>query len=434
MGDKYVVFVDDQEVNGAIGLAAGTASFGIGGGPRSRAEELGLRRSLLDNLVPALTGAAAGDPAAVTSAMGSFALGVKDGTIDPAQAPPHRDGVQLLEGVNAIVIDEELADLDSLKSIHGIIVFENVELYIPEPVAEGPAVAAALASDWHLKKIGLQSPSSGGQGVLIGILDTGIDASHPEFAGKTIYFKEFDWFGNEVPGPARDAQDHGTHVSSIAAGARAGVAPGADLAVAAVLTKKGPKGMSGSLVQIVNGFNWLVATAFGDNDVGVDVVNASLGGAGFHPYLWPSVQSARQLGVLLLAAIGNSGGKGVGRHGSPGNYPEAVSVGATDDSDTVAGFSDWGIVAPPAGPKYPVPELCAPGVDVYAAVPGGGYALKSGTSMATPVVTGVAARRISANPALRKNPQALYVSLRSQLAPYGAHHLGNQGGAGRIIA
>lgn len=192
--------------------------------------------------------------------------------------------------------------------------------------------------------------------------------------------------------------------------------------------------MSGSLVQIVNGFNWLITTKFRDGVFGADIVNASLGGSGFHTYLQSSVRTALRLGVPMIAAIGNDGRGGPGRHGSPGNYPEVLGVGASDQADVIADFSDWGVTAPPTGPAYPVPALCAPGVLVHAAKPSGGFQAMSGTSMATPVVTGVAARRMAANRALIGNPAALFTDLRARLAPYRPHPLGNRGGAGRIVA
>jgi subtilisin family serine protease len=347
--------------------------------------------------------------------------------------PAATNGVQVLEGVSAIVVDDTAVDIASLDGVVGLTVVANVEVRLPAPVA----VAAAMpAQDWHLTKIGLAAGGSGGKDVLIGVLDTGIDAAHSEFAGKVIHFAEFDAIGRIISTTPRDAGDHGTHVSSIAAGAQAGVAPQANLAVAAVLTARDNEGrMSGMLVQIVNGFNWLVTSHFRTEAPGVDVVNASLGGSGFNAYLQPAVRTAVSIGVPLIAAIGNDGRLGAGRHGSPGNYPEALGIGASDPSDIVAEFSDWGTTAPPAGPSYPVPDFCAPGVNVYAAKPSGGFQRMSGTSMATPVVTGVAALRMAANRALVGNPAALFADLRSRLASCTPHNPnGNLGGAGRIIA
>ena len=350
------------------------------------------------------------------------------------------DNMKLLPGVGAIVVTD--AD-DSLKSrvgdMEGVRIFENIEIRLPSPVStvqnSDHNAGDTLSDRWHLDKIGLEEGHSGGAGILIGILDTGIDAAHPEFAGKTVHFMEFDRNGNAISHVARDAGDHGTHVSSIAAGRDYGVAPDAELAVAAVLTNWSPKGMFGYLVQISSGLDWLISQEFRDGETGVDIVNASLGGKGFNTYLSSAVQGGLEAGIPLVAAIGNSGRDGVGNHGSPGNYSDTLGVGASDHSDTVAEFSDWADGGPPAGPRYPVPDLSAPGVAVNAAVPGGRYERMNGTSMAAPVVTGVAARRMSENPSLHRNPAALFQSLLSGLAPVqrrGAN--GNKGGRGRIKA
>ena len=148
--------------------------------------------------------------------------------------------------------------------------------------------------------------------------------------------------GCRLSSPARDAGTHGTHVSSLIAGARAGIAKGADLAVAAVLTFRNAEGrMSGGLIQIVNGLNWLVVTPFRADVPGVDLVNASLGGSGFRPYLLQGVRNARRIGIPFIASIGNAGRDGPDRHSLPGNYPELFAVGASDRNDTVADFSAW---------------------------------------------------------------------------------------------
>jgi subtilisin family serine protease len=445
MGSKYVVFVDETLVAGTVQMSATYSGAGIERGSVAGSlnvnDQLQYRRNVLESLAATLVGQheAGGMAVANTAAEAMSRIATEVGGVAVAPPPPAPvhigdDGVQVLEGVSAIVVDEDLVDVNSLQNVVGLTVFPNIEVRLANPVTVAVPLAEP-AEDWHLTQIGLRPGTAGGGDVLVGILDTGIDAAHPEFAGKIIHFAEFDSIGRTISNAPRDAGEHGTHVSSIVAGAQAGVAPNADLAVAAVLTTSDAYGrMSGSLVQIVNGFNWLVTNRFRGDIPGVDVINASLGGAGFNAYLQPSVRTAFQLGVPLIAAIGNGGRSGAGHHGSPGNYPEVFGVGASDDTDTVADFSDWGMTAPPTGPNYPVPSLSAPGVEVYAAKPGGGFQRMSGTSMATPVVSGVAAKRMSLNPALTGHPAALFTDLLARLAPCAPYHLGNFGGAGRIIA
>ena len=189
--------------------------------------------------------------------------------------------------------------------------------------------------------------------------------------------------------------------------------------------------MSGSLVQIANGLNWMVTESFRTGRQGVDIVNASLGVPGWNPFLRKLIQNAR---IPVIAAIGNSGRAGKDCHGSPGNYPECIGVGATDISDTVADFSDWGTVRPPGEPQHDVPDLSAPGDGVYSAVPGGGFGFMSGTSMASPIVAGVAARLLELNPGLRGKPALLKARLLSFATGPAAPHPtgGNLGGVGQI--
>lgn len=413
---KFVVFVDDSIVgqsgfafNGTATVSAAVTSASVG---------LHARRAALTSVAAALFDSAK-IPKGVMLNMQVFESASAGQAVSPQ--------TQILEGVGAIVLDDADVMPESLAGIAGLEVVENFTLHLPSPVL---AAAAPPPSDWHLTQIGAWATGATGQEVLVGILDTGIDATHPEFAGRPIHFAEFDSNGNLISTVPRDAGDHGTHVAGIVAGVTRGVAPDASLAVAAVLT--GPQG-SGSLVQVLNGMNWLITHPFRGQTIGVDVLNASLGAPGFHPFLQTPVRSGRALGILTIAAAGNDG-LSAGFHGSPGNYPNVLGVGATDITDRVAGFSAWGVAPPPAGPAYPVPALSAPGVAVDSAKPGGGFQRKSGTSMATPVVTGVAAQRLQAHPALRGNPAALLADLIGNTVAIASGPNGNLGGIGRIVA
>ena len=95
-------------------------------------------------------------------------------------------------------------------------------------------------------------------------------------------------------------------------------------------------------------------------------------------------------------------------HSSPANYDNVLGIGAVDSNGIVTNFSDWGFEATNHVYK---PDMCAPGFHVHSAVPGGGYALKSGTSMASPLVAGAAALLMQSNPNLTVNPAALRTEL-----------------------
>ncbi|MFH0242613.1 S8 family serine peptidase [Streptomyces sp. HK10] len=232
-----------------------------------------------------------------------------------------------------------------------------------------------------------------GRGVTIAVLDTGIDAAHPDFAGRIAGEKNFT-----ASEDTRDRYGHGTHVASIAAGSGAGsegrykgVAPGAKLLNAKVLDDDG----YGSDSEIIAGMEWAVAQ-------GAEVVNLSLGG-GDTPEIDPMEDAVNRLsrdsGALFVIAAGNEGPY-ASSVSSPGSADAALTVGAVDRQDVLAGFSSIG---PRTGDGAVKPDLTAPGVDIGAAAAEGslveregdpvadGYVSISGTSMATPHVAGAAA-------------------------------------------
>ena len=341
---------------------------------------------------------------------------VGGGIVEAANEARERRVPRYLEALQALVVDDLEEGAKTQLQEHWE-VYENVEIRLVEPV--GPAIKVAQTSPslpWHLQSINIAAARQKGltgQGVRIGILDTGIEATHPEFATKQISFLEFDAQGFPVNATPVDLHGHGTHVAGIAAGATCGVAPAADLAVAAVL----PNG-AGNLAQVLAGYNWLVhqnhAPGAGPPSP-CPVVNASLGMPGYDPYLYPSVQLLRNLDrSLLIAAIGNSGRSGINNHGSPGNYDLAVGVGSVDSNGFVNGFSDWGYE-----PTHGVwkPDLCAPGDGIYSAGLGGTYVSQTGTSMAAPVVAGAAALLVQKRQSARPNMAQLHADLRQLVNP-----------------
>ncbi|MEE1741880.1 S8 family serine peptidase [Streptomyces sp. BE147] len=232
-----------------------------------------------------------------------------------------------------------------------------------------------------------------GKGVKIAVLDTGVDATHPDLKDQILASKNFT-----ASPDTKDRVGHGTHVSSIAAGTGArsagkfkGVAPDAKLLEGKVLDDDGFGDDSG----ILAGMEWAVAQ-------GADIVNLSLGGSDT-PEIDPLEAAVDKLsadkGVLFAIAAGNEG-DGAGTVGSPGSADAALTVGAVDDKDVLADFSSRG---PRIGDGAIKPDVTAPGVDITAAAAPGsaidqevgqnppGYLSISGTSMATPHVAGAAA-------------------------------------------
>ncbi|SCG65490.1 Serine protease, subtilisin family [Micromonospora inositola] len=240
-----------------------------------------------------------------------------------------------------------------------------------------------------------------GQGVDVAVLDTGVDASHPDLADRIAGSASF------VPNDpdVNDYQGHGTHVASTIAGTGAasdgkekGVAPGARLHIGKVLFSVcAGCDTVGQQSWILAGMEWAA------RDQRAKIISMSLGGQptdGTDPMSQAVNQLSAETGALFVIAAGNSGAPGT--VASPGAADAALTVGAVDASDQLADFSSQG---PRVGDSGLKPELTAPGVDVlaarshYTANPGEGpYTTMSGTSMATPHVAGAAALLAAAHP------------------------------------
>ncbi|WP_371668612.1 S8 family serine peptidase [Streptomyces sp. NBC_00289] len=236
-----------------------------------------------------------------------------------------------------------------------------------------------------------------GKGVEVAVLDTGVDTGHPDLAGRLGETRSF------VPGETvRDGHGHGTHVASTIVGSgaasdgrRKGVAPGAELRVGKVLDNTG----HGQDSWIIAGMEWAAHS-------GAKIVSMSLGGDATGPsdVLSETVDElSASTGTLFVIAAGNSG-PSEQTVGTPGIADSALTVGAVDKSDRLASFSSRG---PRLGDHAVKPEITGPGVNITAARAAGTtmgipvddhYTTSSGTSMATPHVTGAAALVAQAHP------------------------------------
>lgn len=228
-----------------------------------------------------------------------------------------------------------------------------------------------------------------GAGVTVAVLDTGIDDTHPDLRRRVAAARNFT-----TDSDVRDTDGHGTHVASTIAGTgqasrghNKGVAPGARLLVGKVCEGSGcPES------AILAGMEWAAAS-------GAKVVNLSLGGpdtAADDPLELAVERLTARHGTLFVIAAGNDGGYGAETVASPASADAALAVGAVDDEDALASFSGQGPRVHDGALK---PEIVAPGVEIMAArsrFSARGdrrdrYVSLSGTSMATPHVTGAAA-------------------------------------------
>lgn len=230
-----------------------------------------------------------------------------------------------------------------------------------------------------------------GSGVTVAVLDTGIDAKHPDVSGRIA--GQVDFTGGSTG--ARDGHGHGTHVASTVLGSgaaskglRKGVAPGARLLVGKVCDDQGECPDD----AIIAGMDWAAHS-------GAKVVNMSLGGEptdGTDPTSQALNELSRTTGTLFVVAAGNSGFVAQ-KVVSPGSADDALTVAAVDKRDAMASFSNRG---PRVGDGAAKPDIAAPGVDIVAARAAGTsmgrpvdqyYTSSDGTSMATPHVAGAAA-------------------------------------------
>ena len=352
---------------------------------------------------------------------------------------------------NAILAEVPVDLLDEFSSLTKVErLFENFTITIPEPLEE-ENLPRVLSVDytWGLEKIGapeVWDMGITGSGVRVAVLDTGVDITHPDLAGKmwtddpedATYpggWIEFDWDGNIVVGSEpHDSHYHGTHVSGTVVGSNAsgiaiGVAPGAFLMHGLVVP-----GGSGTLAQIIAGMEWAIdpfdqyGTPAGEP---ADVISMSLGSYGYLDAIIEPVQNIKAAGIVLSASIGNYG---EGTSDSPGNVYDAFGIGATHYEDLVADFSSGEVVDWPAShnESYIKPDFSAPGVEVLSAIPNGEYEYLSGTSMAAPHVAGAVALMLEGNPALTVDD--VYAALNETAVDLGDEGQDTRYGWGRIDA
>ena len=237
------------------------------------------------------------------------------------------------------------------------------------PVAVAPEQYAQLRAFGESARSIVGGPVEGdGSGVLVGILDSGIEA-HPQF--DDVYIVHIDLAGGGVAGPGAA---HGTAVASIIAGSE-GIAPAAELFVVRVLDDEG----MGNSFHVAEGIVQAV-------DLGVDVLNMSLGVYQDTQLMREAIRYAEDNDVIMVAAAGNDG---YTQMPYPAAYPQVLSVTAVDSVGRQALFPNQSSSI----------DFAAPGVGVLTAKENGGTMLFSGTSAAAPFVTGTLASILSSETA-----------------------------------
>ena len=222
----------------------------------------------------------------------------------------------------------------------------------------------------------LYSPKTSGRGVSVYVIDSGVDATHGELAGRVA-----SGFSAVTGGTGdSDCHGHGTHVAGTVAGTNVGVANGATIVPVRIA------GCDGQLQtgRILRGIDYVIGHHRANDPA---VVNLSLGGSA-DIALDAGVKAMVADGITVVVAAGNSSRDACGT--SPARVPSAITVGATSQTDARASFSNFGQCL----------DVFAPGVGILSSVPSGRYGQNNGTSMAAPHVAGVAALILEANPVL----------------------------------
>lgn len=303
----------------------------------------------------------------------------------------------LVNGLVVLVDEDELTDVQSLVNTRaGVLrVDDDIDINMVFDVGAvvwGPRLMES--TPWGISRVNLKGVGRTGREVKVGVLDTGVDSSHPDI-GRNVK-GSIDAIGGSAS--ARDDNGHGTHVSGTIAAMRngigvVGVAPEASVYSVKVLDSRG----SGKLSTLVQGMEWCVNQQ-------IKVVNLSLSSSKENQTFRDVVLSARRAGITMVCAAGNSG-PSANTVGYPARYIETIAVAAIDDHDSVPNFSSRGREI----------AVSAPGVDVLSTWPGRKYRKSSGTSMAAPHVTGAVALMLEANPAL--TPSEIKSILQSTAVP-----------------
>jgi subtilisin family serine protease len=314
---------------------------------------------------------------------------------------------------NAVLFHAPKSVADQIARIDGVTeVVGGRELDLGAEVAAAASApqAAPTAMPANLVEVGVPGARAAGvtgHGAVVGIVDTGVDAQHPDLAGN--FRRRGGWFDptGRCPDAPCDDDGHGTAVAGLAVGKTTGVAPGAQWIAA-----RGCTAEQCTLELVLQSLQFMLAPDAGrgaDPDLRPDVINNSWSIKEPSTSLGRAMTALHAAGILDVFAAGNSGPT-CRSVGFPASQPEVVAVGATDADGQIARFSARG-----PGPLGPEPSLVAPGLDVLTTAIGGGYTRASGTSMAAPEVTGAYALVLETAPQERGS-EALFSTVVNSAA------------------
>ncbi|MBS0544761.1 MAG: S8 family serine peptidase [Proteobacteria bacterium] len=305
--------------------------------------------------------------------------GLSDTEFDKILKPHGGKQVGKIDKINVRII--QLPAQASEKAVEALLKnnkhlkFAERDMILPQALAVSDPY---YGSEWHVPKIGADAAwdLSSGAGVTIAILDSGVDSTHPDLAGRLV--PGWNFYDNNSN--TADVNGHGTQVAGTAAAESnngvgvAGVAGGARIMPVRVASSTG----SGSLTAIASGLTWAA-------DQGARVANLSFYGVSSSSAILSAAQYMKNKGGLVTVSAGN--------YGTEAPFPATdamIIVSATDSNDVKTSWSSYGAYV----------DVAAPGAGIYTTTNGGGYGAVSGTSFSAPITAGVVALMMAANPGL----------------------------------
>lgn len=333
----------------------------------------------------------------------------------------HIESHFVVNAVSATVTKEVALSLAQTPSIKKVITDQTIEA---EPITEDSGATPSNLSTrsaskhvpWNLKQIGISEDlqaAYSGKGITVGIIDSGVDINHPalkvQWRGNTGD-KATSWLDTVDGSPEpKDSTGHGTHVLGTVLGSDPngtsllGVAPHAQFIAARVFDADGET----SDTRLLKAMEWMLAPVDSNGvkhpELAPRIVNNSWGTTSPNEILRDAIKQWRKAGILPVFSAGNVNDSTPNNAGSitqPASFPESFAVGALRSDDAVAKFSLRG---PSKFTSSPKPDIAAPGVNIRSSYRNNKMTILSGTSMAAPHVTGVAALVLSANPTLALN-------------------------------
>lgn len=292
----------------------------------------------------------------------------------------------LEDTLKALGIFDNLASSEEIKLINPVEKIKvGADWIIPEiaELDDGLANDPGYSSQWALAWTNanrLWGIAKQKRPIIVAVVDTGVDYNHPDLQGRVLYTNGYDFVNND-PDPMDD-NGHGTHCAGIIAAQTnnylgiAGIA--GELSIAVLPVKVMDSAGSGRSDDIASGIIWAA-------NHGANIINLSIGTQGESEDISAAVEYASSQGALIVAAAGNDNSDA--DLCTPASDPGVFTVAATNPLNTRAVFSNTGNCI----------EIAAPGVRILSTVPGAGYEAWSGTSMAAPVVSGIAAVLMACN-------------------------------------